>query len=1671
MTNNYNIIKWFNVPVILSLMLVMSVLSLTGQKTGHEWINPDQHCIKIKVANDGIYRITQEVLKTTSLKDFSFEAKHLKLVNFGEVRALYTSTSGIMDENDYIEFYAVKNTIGLDSMLYKDWRTDLFNPEYSMVNDTNAYFLCISKDTPNLRYTEVNQDIAGFTGTPWTYYLHQEKVIFSNSYFKNVDGDIRYSNFEPSEGYGDVLRQTSNTNVSVSNLIADGPLAVLSFRAGANSHLQRISVSLNNVPKDTIISLPKKNIVRSYTLSPEDVKSVNTLTIRNTDPNDRHRLALVSLEYPRAFQFGGSLRYSFMLEAHPGQRLLEISGFKTEGGKVRLYDNTNNILYNTLITGENSLKALVNPSAGRAEYLLVNEQGGLQEIAGIETLSEMNLSDEGQDYIIITNKALRGGPVDYVREYADFRSSTAGGSYKVREIDIREIYDYFGYGIDRHFYGVKNFSKFMKDQWPSVKFVLIIGKGIEYTFSRTPNDLIGVVNRTFHVPTYGYPGSDNMLFSEGDFPDPYFAIGRIAARDGNDIKNYLNKLKEYIVAPLAAQTIEDKYWMKRVLHLGGGNTAPEQTAIRNGLSSMESIIESSDMAAEVNSFFKTSTDVLQSATSAQIKNIINNGVNMITFFGHSGVGTFDFSLENPREYKNDGKYPLINSMGCYSGNIHTSQRGISESFILEDSKGAIGFLASAGTAFIGSLTNYGREFYNNIGTIYYGTSIGEINRIMANKYRNELFSNLAFYQQMTFHGDPAVSLYHTEGPDFVFDYNTVRTSPSLISSSTQSFELQFDIVNLGKKTGDSLDVRFLYQLPSGRNADTINLRIPAPLSRAGYSAVFVGGGVDGIGRNIIFGEIDPGQLMAEVPDPAAKFNNRLNSGVQDGYSFYILDNTAFPVYPDKYAIVGNNNITLLASASNAFLAKTRFIFEIDSTALFNSPLKKRTEVLSEGGLISWPAPLNFQPNTVYYWRVSPDSINPDVGYLWQTSSFIYIPSEAEGWNQSHYFQYLANNGANTININQNRKFEFPPSEYFVQFRNGLYEEQVIGYRVNLGIRFTSIRPWLFTTGGAVSIVIQDPSDDTPVNPGGFVNNNGGAYGSISTGLQATRRNFAFKTETPEDRKKVMDFIENIIPEGSFVTFFTVMNKATDNIFPEMWDNDVSVYGKSLFSVLESQGAQQIRTMADVGTLPYTFMFQKGVKPLAEKLAVSPEEIIESQMSVPRKGQEGVLKTIEIGNASSWERIEYKLTNRTSSDTVLLRIIGIDNNNSESKLAENIISESVDISDINAAIYPRLRLEFNIKDSERFDVPDFNHIRVFYTGFTDIAIDPLSAFSFQKDSLDQGDTFRFKVALRNISSVATDSVEVKYSLIKTDDNSELNMVSKYGKVSPGDTIEVAFRQDTRSMKGEYLFVTEANPSRKFAEKYYFNNIGKRQFKVLGDSRNPLLQVYFDGVQIMDGDIISPKPEIRITLKDDNPFLLINNPELFTLKIDTGRNQIITIQPDDPRIQFEPQKSPSDFATLRFNPEFRTGDYKLIVQASDESGNFSAVNDKSVNFRVIEKESVSNVFNYPNPFSTSTQFVFTLTGDKIPDIFSISIMTLSGKVVREIKKEELGHLKIGTNRTPFKWDGTDEYGSKLANGVYLYKVNVRKEDGGYYEQFDIPKTDSFFREGFGKLVIMR
>jgi flagellar hook assembly protein FlgD len=65
-----------------------------------------------------------------------------------------------------------------------------------------------------------------------------------------------------------------------------------------------------------------------------------------------------------------------------------------------------------------------------------------------------------------------------------------------------------------------------------------------------------------------------------------------------------------------------------------------------------------------------------------------------------------------------------------------------------------------------------------------------------------------------------------------------------------------------------------------------------------------------------------------------------------------------------------------------------------------------------------------------------------------------------------------------------------------------------------------------------------------------------------------------------------------------------------------------------------------------------------------------------------------------------------------------------------------------------------------------------------------------------------------------------------------------------------------------------------------------------------------------------------------------------------------------------------------------------------------------------------------------------------------------------------------LQIGQNITTYKWDGRDQFGQQLANGVYLYRVNA-EINGKSIEKLSREgmNTDKYFKSGYGKMYLMR
>ena len=195
---------------------------------------------------------------------------------------------------------------------------------------------------------------------------------------------------------------------------------------------------------------------------------------------------------------------------------------------------------------------------------------------------------------------------------------------------------------------------------------------------------------------------------------------------------------------------------------------------------------------------------------------------------------------------------------------------------------------------------------------------------------------------------------------------------------------------------------------------------------------------------------------------------------------------------------------------------------------------------------------------------------------------------------------------------------------------------------------------------------------------------------------------------------------------------------------------------------------------------------------------------------------------------------------------------------------------------------------------------------------------------------------------------------------------------------------------------------------------------------------------EGRVVKDGDLVSSTPLIAIALHDENENLRLQDTAAFQMYLEYPSDfepQPIYFSMD--WVTFEPSPAEGkNIAVVHLTPNLlEAGVYTLVVNARDASGNVAGDINYMVSFEVIQGKAISYIYNFPNPFSQQTRFIYTLTGPGAPSYYSIEIVSLTGVLVNEINQDQLGPLAGGTHPMAYAWDGTDQQGNPLPAGMYM------------------------------------
>ncbi len=1673
---------------LLVLCFFISFLTtLKAQPYHNEWINYSQSYYKIKIAQNGIYRIDSTTLANAGIPIASINPKNFQLFNNGKEQYIFVQgeIDNIFNGTDFIEFYGKKNDGLLDTALYIN-TPFLPNPYYSLINDTAVYFLTWNSSTSNYRM-QVENDTTFSLYSPTAYFFKEEIKSFNSDYFAGETDAVGRtdSRYTKSEGWFDanVFYLGGNNQylnlINTNNRFTFGPKALFkSVVVGASQAQNLIALGQN----DHHLTIEYRGASGSYSTikdtafkgyaSNRFIDSIPTSLLGNTytdfkyssvaDPaftSNRTTVSYIYLKYPHTLDLEGKQKFDIYLPDNTSQTksFLNISNFNATG-TVRFFDLSNNKRIDVVQAGAN-YNVLV-PNTGSEKKCYITSDANIINITNLIPVSPSaqfaNYLAQAADsvFIIITHKSL----MNEALLYKQYRSINAfGGNHNVVIADIDELYDQFAHGIVKSPLSIRRFSEYLIDNYPSPpQNLFLLGKSIHmYLCRNTPANY-----NLCLVPSFGNPSSDLLLTAEinGLGIVPSIPTGRLAARVPADVLTYLNKVEDY--ENRTTNPVDE--WMKYGLNFGGGGTIGEQTQLRNYLTEYKRIFQDTLYGGKIiKEFYKTTSSPIPIAISDTLETLIETGVSILNFFGHSSGNSFDISIDQITQYNPIiGHYPFMISNGCYSGDLHEDDTKISEEFVFAQNKGVIGYLGSIGKGVSYALDIYTKELYNQMCLYNYGNGIGSsikktINTIQGSAAGDALVRATCY--EMTLHADPSLKLNAQKKPDYKITNSNVIVD---LSDGVDSFAIHVIRINLGKATKDSIFDKLTRYFPNGDSViyykktrtpkfkDTITYKIPYEYERS-------------VGLNRVKVQLDYYNNVDELNE----FNNTTNPDV----TFQITGNDIIPVYPYKFAIIPTDTITLKASTVNALATARNYIFQIDTTDTFDSPFMKQTVVNAPGGVVKWNANItngfNFTDSTVYFWRVSPDSVSPTSGYLWRESSFQYIQNR-KGWEQAHLFQFKED-GYQYVKLNRvTREFDFANDVIDIFCQTGIFP-YTNWYDILYKINGSSVSVWtcLFPRSGFTFAIFNAATgvSETSYLVGGGLGQYGD-YHCVSNSYQA----FEFFDDTPAWRDTLADFL-NGLPPGTRVLGFS-----------EMY-GQYSQYEPYVNNAFKDIGVNDMLSLQD--STPTIIWGIKGAAPgtATEVVGTSITSTINLSTSFPTSWNEGYIASPIIGPAQSWGSLHWRQHTNDGTyteDSIVVRVIGIDNAGNEAVLA-NFPKDSIDILNLSAYVnvtqYPNIRLVAYMKDDSLHTPPQMERWQVIYAPVPEAALNPPLGYNINNSQLQEGDSLRIRLPIQNIGDVDfTDSLLVSYWIEDANRNNHaLPDKIKKKPFIPNEVIIDTIAVSTENYGGAnalWVEVNQINKPKSQLEQYHFNNIVRIPFTVDIDKINPLLDVTFDGVHILNNDIISAKPNILVKLKDENQFLALNDTTDFKVFLKTPTTAIAQRIWFLNTLTFTEAVLPNNSCKINYTPYLQQdGIYQLIVQAKDKSDNQSGSIDYKINFEVINKSTITEVMNYPNPFSTSTKFVFTLTGEVVPTTFKIQIMTITGKVVKEIYQDEIGPIHIGRNITEYAWDGKDEFGDRLANGVYLYRV-ITKISGEDIEKRET-SADQYFKKGWGKMYLMR
>lgn len=224
------------------------------------------------------------------------------------------------------------------------------------------------------------------------------------------------------------------------------------------------------------------------------------------------------------------------------------------------------------------------------------------------------------------------------------------------------------------------------------------------------------------------------------------------------------------------------------------------------------------------------------------------------------------------------------------------------------------------------------------------------------------------------------------------------------------------------------------------------------------------------------------------------------------------------------------------------------------------------------------------------------------------------------------------------------------------------------------------------------------------------------------------------------------------------------------------------------------------------------------------------------------------------------------------------------------------------------------------------------------------------------------------------------------------------------------------------------------------------IGGFSSNPIEDNNGPEIALYMNDEKFVNGGTTNQNPTLLVKLKDEFGINTTGNGighDIVAILDDATDAPIILND------YYQAVQDSFNCGTIRYPLQnIALGSHTIKVRAWDIINNFS---ESTLNFEVVSDEelTIDHVLNYPNPFTTHTEFYFE--HNKPGETFDIlvQVFTISGKLIKTIESTQ---FLEGNRSNPIVWNGLDDFGDKLGKGVYLYRLKIRNQEGKTAEKIE-------------------